>query len=228
MNEGVGRCPVWVVSDPPCDVRTCAWVASGNSHVLYPTRRGHDSQHDRRHYHPLAVGSGGRIFRARRRQGGGLQHRRGDRRWGVGRRGRGPLISLAPGARHARAGQAERREGRAGRRWRESPQAPPRQRRLCPRSSSAASSSTRRTPRSGRRRQSPLGVSGNTPSRLAGNRRRRRPRCPRRSDIGAAAAAVGARVLYRLHKQHPRPSGRTAESRHVGGTARAHNGGYAR
>jgi len=26
---------VWVVSDPPCDVRTCAWVASGNSHVLY-------------------------------------------------------------------------------------------------------------------------------------------------------------------------------------------------
>jgi len=32
---GVGRCPVWVVSDPPCDVRTCAWVASGNSHVLY-------------------------------------------------------------------------------------------------------------------------------------------------------------------------------------------------
>ena len=29
-----GCCPVWVVSDPPCDVRTCAWVASGNSHVL--------------------------------------------------------------------------------------------------------------------------------------------------------------------------------------------------
>ena len=32
---GVVCCPVWVVSDPPpCDVRTCAWVASGNSHVL--------------------------------------------------------------------------------------------------------------------------------------------------------------------------------------------------
>ena len=36
-DDGVGRCPVWVVSDPPCDVRTCAWVASGNSHVLYYT-----------------------------------------------------------------------------------------------------------------------------------------------------------------------------------------------
>jgi len=26
---GVGRCPVWVVSDPPCDVRTCAWCVGG-------------------------------------------------------------------------------------------------------------------------------------------------------------------------------------------------------
>jgi len=28
-------CPVWVVSVSPCVVRACAWVASGNSHVLY-------------------------------------------------------------------------------------------------------------------------------------------------------------------------------------------------
>ena len=35
MGVGDGRCPVWLISDPPCDVRTCAWVASGNSHVLY-------------------------------------------------------------------------------------------------------------------------------------------------------------------------------------------------
>jgi len=27
--------PVWVVSDPPCYVRACAWVASGIFHVLY-------------------------------------------------------------------------------------------------------------------------------------------------------------------------------------------------
>ena len=39
MMMSVGRCPVWVVSDPPCDVRTCAWVASGNSHVLYNALR---------------------------------------------------------------------------------------------------------------------------------------------------------------------------------------------
>ena len=34
VGDGVACCPVWVVSDPLCDVRTCAWVASGNSHVL--------------------------------------------------------------------------------------------------------------------------------------------------------------------------------------------------
>ena len=35
-GDGVACCLVWVVSDPPpCDVRTCAWVASGNSHGLY-------------------------------------------------------------------------------------------------------------------------------------------------------------------------------------------------
>jgi len=28
--------PVWVVFDPPYDVRACAWVASGNSRDLYP------------------------------------------------------------------------------------------------------------------------------------------------------------------------------------------------
>jgi len=33
---GVARCGLSLT--PPCDVRTCAWVASGNSHVLYDAR----------------------------------------------------------------------------------------------------------------------------------------------------------------------------------------------
>ena len=35
--DGVACCPVWAVSDPPCDVRTCAWVASGSSQVFSPS-----------------------------------------------------------------------------------------------------------------------------------------------------------------------------------------------
>ena len=57
MMGGVACCPVWVVSDPPCDVRTCAWVASGNSHVFYGCGTLAHAQHTRTPLHLAALAS---------------------------------------------------------------------------------------------------------------------------------------------------------------------------